>query len=161
MQLEPTRGQQEVMAPNLSAYTDFRQYLKDFYEFKKRTQSSPIRAYSYATFSAAADIKSPNYLKLIIDGQRNLSDSMIKKFAQALQLTREQVDEFKALVHYGQAKDPLDRNRCLKVLADIRVNQQIKTGAISTQVMEKVPNWVTWVLYALVDQNGVSFDPAD
>lgn len=153
--------QREIFAPSLSAYTDFRQYLRDFYEYKRKTQSSPVRAYSYATFSAAADIKSPNYLKLIIDGQRNLSDPMIKKFAQALQLTKEQLDEFAALVHYGQAKDPLERNRCLKVLADIRVNQQVKTGSISSEAMDKVPNWVTWVLHALVDQEGVSFEPAD
>jgi uncharacterized protein (TIGR02147 family) len=144
--------------PNLSAYTDFRQFLKDYYLFKKKTLSSPIRSYSFATFSAAADIKSPNYLKLIIDGQRNLSDSMIKKFAKALQLSRTEVDEFTALVHYGQAKDPLERNRCLKILADIRVKQQMQSGQIKQEVMNKVPSWVTWVLYSLVDQENVNFE---
>ncbi|MCB0355974.1 MAG: TIGR02147 family protein, partial [Bdellovibrionales bacterium] len=106
MELSSSKEDVLVSQPNLSAYTDYRQYLKDFYQFKKSTQSSPIRSYSYATFSAAADIKSPNYLKLIIDGQRNLSDSMIKKFAKALQLSKTEIEEFAALFHYGQAKDP-------------------------------------------------------
>ncbi len=144
--------------PILSEYTDFREYLKDFYLYKKQLLSNPVRSYSYATFSAAADIKSPNYLKLIIDGQRNLSDGMIKKFARALQLSKQDTEEFAALVHYGQAKDPLERNRRLKVLADIRVKQQVQSGKIKEEVMNKVPSWVTWVLYSLVDQENVSFE---
>lgn len=144
--------------PLLTSYTDYRQYLKDFYIYKKQTQSSLVRSYSYATFSAAADIKSPNYLKLIIDGQRNLSSSMIRKFAKALQLSKSEIEEFEALVNYGQAKEPLERNRCLKVLADIRVKQQMKRGQIKEEIMNRVPSWVTWVLYSLADQEGIQFD---
>jgi uncharacterized protein (TIGR02147 family) len=148
-----------IKAPVLSEHTDFREYLKCYYNYKKSTLSTPIRSYSYATFSAAADIKSPNYLKLIIDGHRNLSDDMIKKFSRALQHSKSEFEEFAALVRYGQAKDPLERNRCLKVLADIRVKQQMQMGTINEEVMNKVPNWVTWVLYALADQENVKFDP--
>lgn len=144
--------------PQLSTYTDFRAYLKDFFEYKKQTQSSPLRAYSYATFSAAANIKSPNYLKLIIEGQRNLSETLIQKFAVALQLDREETKEFEALVQYGQAKDPLERNRKLKILADLRVQKQIKSGELASEIMDKVPSWVSWVLYALTDQKNVHFD---
>ena len=158
MQMHQEFERNQIQKPKLSASTDYRLYLKDFYEFKKATQSTPVRSYSYATFSAAADIKSPNYLKLIIDGQRNLSSVMVKKFARALQLNKDETLEFEALVHYGQAKDPLERNRCLKVLADIRVGKQMKLGQINPEVMDKVPSWVTWVLYSLADQEGVQFD---
>jgi len=158
MQMHQEFERNQIQKPKLSASTDYRLYLKDFYEFKKATQSTPVRSYSYATFSAAADIKSPNYLKLIIDGQRNLSSAMVKKFARALQLNKDETLEFEALVHYGQAKDPLERNRCLKVLADIRVGKQMKLGQINPEVMDKVPSWVTWVLYSLADQEGVQFD---
>ena len=156
--MELERDVRQPQVPNLSTYTDYRLYLKDFYEFKKQTLSTPIRAYSYATFSAAADIKSPNYLKLIIDGQRNLSDQMIRKFAKALQLNKDETLEFEALVHYGQAKDPLERNRCLKVLAEIRVQKQMRAGELNEQAMDLVPNWVTWVLHAMADQKNVEFD---
>lgn len=144
--------------PAISNYSDYRQFLKDFYEYKKATLSTPVRAYSYSAFSAAADIKSPNYLKLIIEGQRNLSEEMIKKFAKALQLSKAETEEFRVLVHYGQAQDPLERNRYLKALGDFRVNQQLKTGEIKAETWEMVPNWVTWVLYALADQKGAAFD---
>lgn len=146
--------------PVLSEYSDFRQYLRDFYEFKKATLSTAIRPYSYAAFSASADIKSPNYLKLIIEGQRNLSMDMVGKFARAMGLSKEQAIEFKALVLYGQARDPLERNRYLKALSELRVKKQIESGEIDTEAWDKVPSWVSWALHALTDQAGMDFDPA-
>ncbi len=144
--------------PRLNAFTDYRQFLREFYEFRRRQTRTSLRPYSYATFAAAADIKSPNYLKLIIDGQRNLSRDMAYRFAKAMGLGREDSDEFVALVDFTQATDPLERNRYLKVLSEMRVRQQLKSGEINVATWEKVPSWVTWVLYALTDQKNVSFD---
>jgi uncharacterized protein (TIGR02147 family) len=144
--------------PHLSAYFDYRFYLRDYYEFRRRESADSIRPYSYATFSAAADIRSPNYLKMIIDGQRNLSPEMIRKFARALSLSKDETDEFAALVAYCQATDPLERNRHLKHLAEHRARQQVKSGEIKADAFEKIPDWVTWVLYALADQKDARFD---
>lgn len=148
----------EAPAPALAAYSDFRLYLKDFYEHKRRETSGSIRPYSYATFSAGADIRSPNYLKMIIEGQRNLSPDMVKKFAKALGLNKDETEEFAALVEYCQATDPLDRNQHLKLLSALRAQRQVKSGEIKAEALEKVPNWITWVLYALADQGDATFD---
>lgn len=145
--------------PALNAFTDYRLYLKEFYEFKRNQTRGSVRPYSYATFAAAADIRSPNYLKLIIEGQRNLSPEMAKKFARAMGLNKEETEEFLALVDFTQAVEPLERNRYLKVLADIRVRQQLKSGEINAETWEKVPGWVTWVLHAMIDQQNVQFEP--
>lgn len=158
--VEVTTKHSEALPPKLGAYTDYRIFLKDFYEYKRRLTRSSLRPYSYATFAASADIKSPNYLKLIIDGQRNLSREMAGKFARALSLAKEDTEEFLALVDFTQATEPLERNRHLKVLADLRVRQQLKSGEIKAETWEKVPSWVTWVLYALADQKGVTFEPS-
>lgn len=147
-----------LSAPVLAAYTDYRQYLKDFYLFKRGQTRSDIRPYSYANFAASADIRSPNYLKLVIESQRNLSSAMAKKFGKALGLSKEEIEEFLALVDYCQATEPLERNRYLKVLADIRVRQQLKAGEIKAETWEKVPSWVTWVLHAMTEQKGVVFE---
>lgn len=144
--------------PVLGEYTDFRTYLHDFYQFKRRESHSSLRPYTYGHFSASANIKSPNYLKLIIEGQRNLSKEMIKKFSRAIGHSKEEHEEFEALVLYGQAKTPLERNQFLKSLSEIRVRQQIKRGQIRQEAYDKVPSWVSWVLFALADQEGVQFD---
>ncbi len=143
--------------PNLSDYMDFRLYLKDFYNFKREQSRNEYRVYNYAMFAAAANIKSPNYLRLIINGKRNLSVDMISKFALALSLNRFEVEEFKWLVLYGQETEAVLRNDYLNHLNQVRVEKKMKSGEIDSRVWEKVPNWITWVLYAMVDQKDVDF----
>ncbi|MGE3760587.1 MAG: TIGR02147 family protein, partial [Pseudobdellovibrionaceae bacterium] len=146
-----------VPAPDLSDYMDYRQFLRDFYRYKKFMSRKDLRPYNYAVFSAGANIKSPNYLKLIIEGKRNLSEDMIAKFAKALGFNKEQSIEFYLLVMYSQTLDPVERNRYMRDLNERRVEIKLKTGEIDKRAFEKVPSWISWVLYALVDQEGVQF----
>jgi microcystin degradation protein MlrC len=46
-------------------YLDYRVFLADFYRAKKRS------GFSYRAFSRAAGLGAPNYLKLVMDGDRN------------------------------------------------------------------------------------------
>ena len=144
--------------PALTEYTDFRSYLKDLYEFRRATESTIARPYSFSDFSAAADIRSPNYLKLIIEGKRNLSAEMILKFARALRLSKEETEEFRILVNYGQSTDPSQRNQFLKQLAQLRAQKALSAGAINAKSWDKVPGWIGWVLYAMAEQAGVTYD---
>jgi uncharacterized protein (TIGR02147 family) len=151
----------KTQQPVLAEYTDFRRYLKDVYDYRRETESTGLRAYSYSTFSAAADIKSPNYLKLIIEGRRNLSEDMITRFAKALRLNRAETEEFRALTRYGQATEPIERNQFLKELADLRARRAFEAGQINQASWEKVPGWIGWVLYAMAEQRGVDFRPEE
>lgn len=148
-----------VEAPQVVNYLDFRKFLGDYYSYRREISKNDIRPYSYAVFSAAANIKSPNYLKLIIEGRRNLSDEMISKFAKAMGLSKDHADEFRLLALYGQASDPAERNMHLKALNEKRVDSKLKSGEIDQKTWEKVPSWITWILYSLVDQKDVSFEP--
>lgn len=147
----------EVKMPNVEVYTDFRQFLRDFYDYKTHLHKNSFSSYSYKTFSAAADIRSPNYLKLIIDGERNLSPATARKFAKAMGLDKEGSDEFLLLVAYGQALDPLERNRHLKTLSEFRMKRRIKSGEIKSEKNSNTPRWVSWVLHALADQKNADF----
>ncbi len=46
----------------------------------------------------------------------------------------------------------------MKILADIRVHYQLKSGEIKIETWEKVPSWVIWVLYAMADQKDIGFE---
>ena len=102
--------------PALADYMDYRLFLADFYHAKKALTRTAIRPYSYALFSAAADIKSPNYLKMIIEGKRNLSLDMVSKFAKACSFNKAQTDEFRLLVVFNQSEDPADGDSVSRVL---------------------------------------------
>lgn len=43
-------------------------------------------------------------------------------------------------------------------MSEYRVEQQLKHGEFDRKVFEKVPNWIGWIIYALVDQQGVTFE---
>jgi uncharacterized protein (TIGR02147 family) len=146
----------QLVEPQLSTYTDFREYLRNYYDFKVNQSSNSFSQYNYKNFSASADIKSPNYLKLIIEGERNLSDATAKKFAKAIGLTKEESDEFLLLVQYGQALDPLERNSRLKALNAFRVRRKIKSGEINA-TDDSSSHWVKYVLHAIADQKNVDF----
>lgn len=146
-----------IEAPEISNYLDYRKFLQDFYSFRRKQTAKDIRPYSYAMFSAAANIKSPNYLKMIIEGRRNLSEEMIGKFAKAMGLMKEQSNEFRLLVMFGQSVDPAERNMYLKGLNEHRVSSKLKSGEIDQKSFDKVPSWVAWILYSMVDQAGAQF----
>jgi len=153
-----TNSSTSLPAPHVSDYMDYRHYLGAFFDYKRKLTASDIRPYNYAAFSAGANIKSPNYLKMIIEGRRNLSDEMVLKFAKALGLNKEATDDFELLVAYGQAADSADRNVFLKKLSEHRVQVKLKSGEIDKKTWDKIPNWAAWVIYAMVDQEGVKFD---
>lgn len=143
--------------PRISAYLNYRLYLKDFYAFKRKTQSTITRTYSYAMFSAAADIKSPNYLKLVMEGERNLSVQMSEKFARAIGLSKSECEEFKVLVLFNQALDPLERSKYLKQLENLRLKKKVLAGEIAQKTLDSVPGWLSWVILQMLDQKNVDF----
>ena len=62
---------QATKGPEVFDYLDYRAFLRDHYLDKKQRQGLSFRG-----FSKRAGLKSPNYLKLVIDGQRNLTEAM-------------------------------------------------------------------------------------
>ncbi len=99
-------------------YLDYRQFLADLYELKK------ARGYSYRAFSRAAGLGAPNYLKLVIAGQRNLTAAMAKRFAAAAGLQADGATYFEHLVGFNQAKTLEQRNASYAQLAAFRRYRQ-------------------------------------
>ena len=87
-------------------YMDYRSYLRDYYVDKK----SRGRGFSYRAFSRRAELKSPNYLKMVVDGIRNLTPSMAERFARACNLEGEAAMYFVNLVAFNQSNTAAERN---------------------------------------------------
>lgn len=93
-------------------YIDYRKYLADFYQEKKQT----TRHFSYRYFALRAEIKSPVFLKQVIDGERNLTREMIDKFIPALNLNKKESIYFKNLVLFNQAKNASEKQESYSIM---------------------------------------------
>ena len=102
--------------PDIFAYLSYREYLSDYYDAAKAN----TRAFSYRYFSRKAGYSSPNFLKLVIDGKRNLSAESVEKFARALKLGRDEGRFFANLVALEQAETDADRNEAYEKIAASR-----------------------------------------
>jgi uncharacterized protein (TIGR02147 family) len=85
-------------------FRDYREFLAAFYAHAKAAGSS------YRGFARAAGLGAPNYLKLVIDGKRNLSKEMAGRFAAACRLNAESTEYFELLVAFNQADNDAERN---------------------------------------------------
>lgn len=140
-----------MTAPCVSTYLNYREYLSDFFLYKQKQFSESRVPYSYAHFSAACGLKAPQYLKLVIDGDRNLAEKTILQISKALQLKKDDSVDFKLLVLSNQETEPGKRALLFKKLMDFRVQCKIKKGEISKKHFEQIPNWATWVLFEATD----------
>ena len=90
----------ELISPLIQDYKDYRQFLQDYYVFKK----SHRKGFSYRQFSQLAGLKSPNYLQLVMRGERNLSEEMAENVGLAMGLKVAEKRYFISLVRQENAK---------------------------------------------------------
>jgi hypothetical protein len=119
-------------------YLDYRAFLADFYRAKKR------RGFSYRAFSRAAGLGAPNYLKLVIAGQRNLTPAMAARFAAARSLQGEAAEYFERLVEFNQGKPGDARNAQYQRLGVFRRYRQAEKLELARAAYHS-----TWYLPAL------------
>ena len=155
-------------------YSNYREFLKDHYE----DQKSKKTGFTYARFSVKAGLGSPNYYKLVMDGQKKLTAVNLVKFSIALKLEDQQRDFFEALVHLNQANSKFECDYYAEKLKRIR---ELKSGLLSKRVLEEYefesisswtyhavmlltnlrsfresPRWISKKLYGLVSESEVA-----
>jgi uncharacterized protein (TIGR02147 family) len=97
----------QLSRPIPDAFHDYRVYLRAMIDYLKATRAQ----FSYRYFSRIAGFSSPNFLKLVAEGKRNISPQSIAKFARGLGLDQREQETFETLVLLGQAQTDAERNR--------------------------------------------------
>ncbi len=92
----------KALPPDISKYDCHRAFLCDFFTAKKAARSS----FSHRQFATMAGFKSPNYLLLIMQGKRNLSNEAAEGVANAMSLRGPEKRIFLALVRLANAQTP-------------------------------------------------------
>lgn len=107
--------------PDVFGYDDYRAYLRAYYAHRKASG----RGFSLRVFSRRAGLSSSNYLKLVMDGDRNLSAAMAARFASACGLAGQAAEYFCELVALAQAKSHAERERVYRRLKGFRRFRQV------------------------------------
>jgi uncharacterized protein (TIGR02147 family) len=116
-------------------HLDYREYLREFYEWRKERRAG----FSYRAFSVGTGVQSPNYLKLIIDGQRNLTRPHARRVAKYCQLKAAEAQYFLALVEWNQAKRSAAREKAWKKVLEAR--QLSEHTRIPTSKLSVLTRW--------------------
>lgn len=127
---------------SLLEYTDYRVYLRDFYQQQKTVSVS----FSYRVFAMRAKLASPNYLKLVIDGSRRITDRTLPNFIRGLRLSRTDADYFKNLVFYQESEDTDAKAMHLRELVKIRNRGGREERTIEKDRLDILRTWHPWVI---------------
>jgi uncharacterized protein (TIGR02147 family) len=157
-------GENRIVEPDVLLYTNYRVFLRDYYEFKKKT----VPAFSLRFFAEKAGLSSHAHLKLTIDGKRNITKNTVVKLIHGLGLDGQRAAYFESLVFFNQAQTDADKQvyyaQLLKASprsklhkmdsAQLRIFREWHHSAILEMVALKdfrpVPDWISKRLGGLV-----------
>ena len=140
---------------DLFSYTDYRAFLKDFYAEQKGKNS----LYSYRVFANKAKLGSPNYLKLVIDGVRRITDKNLPNFIRGLRLSSPEAEYFTNLVFYQEAKDQEAKGTYLTELEKLRSKSLQITHEFRKAQQEMFASWYHGAIREMVLLKDFREDP--
>lgn len=143
-----------IPAIDITQYSDYRSYLRAFYQAQKARQPS----YSYRVFARKARLASPNYLKLVMDGTRKLNERMLPLFARGLGLDAPRVELLRAMIQLEAAKDSESRRELERTASSLRKKLQRTERQVSDETCEVFENWYPLVIREMLTLK--DFDPS-
>ncbi len=135
-------------------YLDYRAFLRDYYVAKK----GEGKGFSYRAFSMRAGVRSPNHLKRVTDGTRNLSAETAVRYTQALGLEGDEASYFLDLVVFTQARTPTERSAAYEKMKTFRRYRKAHKLDIAQAAFHST--WYLPAIYELVLRADFSEEPS-
>jgi uncharacterized protein (TIGR02147 family) len=117
---------------DLFSYTDYRSFLRDWL-----AAANGRKSFSFRQFASRAGLGSPGYLKMVIDGQRNLGVDGLERFMNGMRLIGEDRLFFRNLVLWNQAATGEERALYEGKLALLRKCRRVCPLAI-TEIKDRI-----------------------
>lgn len=103
-------------------YIDYREFLKNYFSKEKETNHH----FSFRYFARISGFTSPGFLKMVMDGERNLSPASINKLSKGVKLNPKEAAYFEALVLFTQSDNPKDRGLYFERLSSLKPHAKIQ-----------------------------------
>ena len=123
-------------------YTDYRKYMRDFYEERKRTS-----AFSWKEFSTLAGFSSCSYMKVVCDGKSKLSRIGVERTAQAMGLSGFELEYFRTMVEFCQAESDEKKMAAFETMRSIARSHKVRV--LEEKVFDYYDSWKNPVLREL------------
>ena len=127
-------------------YIDYRRYMQEFYEERKRCS-----AFSWREFSHLAGFSSSNYMKLVCDGKTRLSKVGVERVAMAMELEGGAKEYFAQMVVFADSGDEVKKNAALKRMRELAKENKVRT--LSADAYAYFSEWYNPVLRELAPMN--------
>ena len=127
-------------------YLDYRRYMQEFYEERKRCS-----AFSWREFSHLAGFSSSNYMKLVCDGKTRLSKVGVDRVAMAMELEGSAKEYFAQMVVFADSGDEAKKNAALKRMRELAKENKVRT--LSADAYAYFSEWYNPVLRELAPMN--------
>ena len=116
-------------------YQDYRCFLQDYYDWKKRTS-----VFSWRDFSRMAGFTSPVFLKQVCEGKANLGKKATVKVADAFGFVGIEREYFFNMVQYAQAKTDEKRRYAFAEMESIASANRV--AHVGTDAYKYYDSWV-------------------
>lgn len=138
--------------PEIARYKCYRAFLHDFFNYKKSLRAG----FSYRQFAGMVGLKSPNYLQLVIQGKRNLTETTAERLAEALKLQKNETLYFVALVTRDNAVTTEEQQKAERHL--YVVSKKLISKVLPKEQQEVLNEWYHLLVRELVFLN--DFEPS-
>lgn len=135
---------QEAKHPDIFNYLDFREYLRDTIDFRRAHA-----AFSNRTFSRRVGFNSASFLRMVLQGKRNIRLESALRIAEGLNLNEEERQFFENLVRFGQARDETTKEKHF-----LEITKYRKLHSVSHAPAEQYESIADWYSLAILEGLG-------
>jgi uncharacterized protein (TIGR02147 family) len=134
----------------LFEYTDFREYLKDFYLQKKNVNTT----YSYRIFAEHAGFRDKSCIYSVMKGNRKLPSAGVFKLCRYFKFKRHEEEYFSTLVSFNQAQNNREKSHYFEKLCSLRHTGDKQASHLRTLRREQYEYYSKWyhsMIRSLID----------
>jgi uncharacterized protein (TIGR02147 family) len=138
---------------NLFDHTDYRLYLRAYFAERKEKDA----AFSHRWLAQRLELATSNFILLVMQGKRNLSNRLCFKLSETLKHSKKETEYFENMVGFNQSKTGKEKDLCFSRMMALRKN--LKVDKIAEWQYEYYSNWHHPVIRELVASPLYSGDP--
>jgi uncharacterized protein (TIGR02147 family) len=133
-------------------YLDFRTYLKDYYDYHKKSDPR----FSYRIWADRAGFKAKDFILRVIRGGSRLSAESTASLTRAMDLSGSETQYFTNMVGYAQAKAFSDREQYYAMLRSqhVRFKSKSDTRVLPHDCFEFYSEWYHSAVRSLINSYG-------